>query len=89
MPIVPESHLNLGLIAVAVGDVQQAEQAYKTALRLDARFSPAYVNLADLYRQQGRDQDGERVLRCGYRGQMRTAPICSMHSVCCWCARNA
>lgn len=61
----PESHLNLGLIAVAVGDVQQAEQAYKTALSLDARFSPAYVNLADLYRQQRRDQDGERVLRSG------------------------
>jgi tetratricopeptide (TPR) repeat protein/Zn finger protein HypA/HybF involved in hydrogenase expression len=61
----PESHLNLGLIAVAVGDVQQAEQAYKTALRLDSRFSPAYVNLADLYRQQQRDQDGESVLRSG------------------------
>jgi tetratricopeptide (TPR) repeat protein len=61
----PESHLNLGLIAVAVGDLQQAEKAYKTALRLDSGFSPAYVNLADLYRQQQRDRDGERVLRTG------------------------
>ena len=61
----PEAHLNLGLIAVAVGDAQQAEQSYMTAMRLDPTFSPAYVNLADLYRQQQRDDDGERTLRAG------------------------
>jgi len=61
----PESHLNLGLIAVAVGDAPQAERAYRTALRLDPGFAPAYVNLADLYRQQRRDRDGEKVLRSG------------------------
>jgi tetratricopeptide (TPR) repeat protein len=71
----PESHLNLGLIAVAVGDVQQAEQAYKTALRLDSRFSPAYVNLADLYRQQQRDQDGERILRSGIEADADNADL--------------
>ena len=71
----PESHLNLGLIAAAVADVPQAEQAYKTALRLDASFSPAYVNLADLYRQQGRDQDGERVLRSGLEADADNADL--------------
>ena len=71
----PEAHLNLGLIAVAAGDVQQAEQSYKTALRLDARFSPAYVNLADLYRQQGRDQDGERLLRAGIAANSDSADL--------------
>ena len=61
----PESHLNLGLIAVAVGDAAQAEQAYLQALKLEPGFAPGYVNLADLYRQQQRDADGERVLRSG------------------------
>jgi tetratricopeptide (TPR) repeat protein len=59
----PESHLNLGLIAIAKGDPEQGEAAYRTALRLDPGFGPAAVNLADLYRQQGRDGDGEAVLR--------------------------
>jgi len=61
----PESHLNLGLIAIALGEPEKAEQAYRTALRLDPAFGPGYVNLADLYRQQGRDAEGEVVLRAG------------------------
>ncbi len=61
----PESHLNLGLIEAAIGDPQSAERDYRTALRLDPRFGPAYVNLADLDRSLGRDAEGEVVLREG------------------------
>jgi tetratricopeptide (TPR) repeat protein len=61
----PEAHLNLGLIAAAQRKPLQAEQAYQTALRLDETFTPAYANLADLYRQYQRDSDGEKVLRQG------------------------
>jgi tetratricopeptide (TPR) repeat protein len=61
----PEAHLNLGLIAVAPRKPLQAEQAYQTAIRLDKTFTPAYANLADLYRQYQRDSDGEKVLRQG------------------------
>ncbi len=61
----PESHMNIGLMAVAAGDYAKAELAYGTALRLDPAFVPGYVNLADLYRRQGRDEEGERLLRSG------------------------
>ncbi|MBK1717745.1 tetratricopeptide repeat protein [Thiocystis violacea] len=61
----PESHLNIGLVETAARDPQAAERAYRTALRLDPRFGPAYVNLADLYRSLGRDPEGEPVLREG------------------------
>jgi Flp pilus assembly protein TadD len=43
----------------------EAEQTYRTALRIDPSFAPTYVNLADLYRAQGRDEAGEHILRQG------------------------
>jgi len=61
----PEAHHNLGLIAAAQRKPLQAEQAYQTAVRLDKTFTPAYANLADLYRQYHRDADGEQLLRQG------------------------
>lgn len=63
----PESHLNLGLLAVMTGDVEEAEHEYRTALRLDPAFVPGYINLADLYRQQGEDASGEKLLREGIK----------------------
>lgn len=59
----PESHLNIGLIQADHGQFEQAEAAYLTALRLQPSFTQAAVNLADLYRMQGRDADGEKILR--------------------------
>ena len=59
----PESHLNIGLIHVDLGQFDQAEAAYRAALSLQPTFTQAAVNLADLYRIQGRDADGEQTLR--------------------------
>lgn len=59
----PEAHLNLGLIYAKEQDLAKAESDLKIALSLDPAFGPAAVNLADLYRGQNRDTDGERILR--------------------------
>ena len=61
----PEAHLNLGLIAAALGEPSLAEQSYRTALELDPRFTPARANLADLYREQGREANAEAELKAG------------------------
>lgn len=60
-----ESWLNLGSLDARLGDAAAAESAYLRAIATDPHFTPAYVNLADLYRQLGRDTDGEAVLRQG------------------------
>ncbi len=57
-----EAHMTLGSVYVDRQRFDDAEAAYRTALRLNPRFGPAVVNLSDLYRLQGRDAEGERVL---------------------------
>ncbi len=59
----PEAHLNLGLLFLRERKIDRAEAELKTALSLDPSFGPAAVNLADLYRELGRDGEGEAVLR--------------------------
>lgn len=53
----------LASLAMSEGDLQQAEVELRAARRLDPSFIPAYVNLADVHRMQGRDGEGERLLR--------------------------
>jgi predicted CXXCH cytochrome family protein len=59
----PETHLNLGLLHVRRQQPMEADAAYRTALRLDSTFVPAMVNLADLNRLRGMDQQGADLLR--------------------------
>ena len=59
----PEAHLNLGLLYAKEHDLAKAEAELKIALSLDPSFAPAAVNLADLYRGQNRDAEGEHILR--------------------------
>jgi tetratricopeptide (TPR) repeat protein len=59
----PESHVNLGIVNVKRGRLDEARRDYDAALRLAPWFLPAHVNLADLLRRQGRDDEGEAVLR--------------------------
>ncbi|MFQ5973876.1 MAG: tetratricopeptide repeat protein [Alphaproteobacteria bacterium] len=59
----PSAHLNLGNFHGERGQLLEAEAAYRTALRIEPRFTPAMLNFADLLRAQGRDNEGERILR--------------------------
>ncbi|HSF17891.1 MAG TPA: tetratricopeptide repeat protein [Vicinamibacteria bacterium] len=59
----PESHLNLGNLHLAQGERLQARRAFETAIRVDPDFAGAYVNLADLFRVEGMDDEGEALLR--------------------------
>jgi predicted CXXCH cytochrome family protein len=58
-----ESHLNIALIHTQRGQAELAEQAYRTAIRINPRFAQAYVNLADLYRATDRDDQALQLLR--------------------------
>jgi Flp pilus assembly protein TadD len=58
----PEARSTLGNFLARRGLNGEAENEYKTALRLSPQYAPAAINLADLYRQLGRDRDGESVL---------------------------
>src|SRR5262249_40107374 len=59
----PEARSTLGHFYARRGLAAEAETEYRPPLRLRPHFAPAAINLADLYRQRGRDGDGEEVLR--------------------------
>lgn len=58
----PEAVSDLGVLYAARGDLKKAEQALLKARRLAPRYLAAMLNLADVYRAQGRDDLGEDVL---------------------------
>lgn len=59
----PEAHLNLGLLETRLRHSAEADAQYQTALRLDPNFTPALVNLADLDRMRGRNEESVGLLR--------------------------
>jgi Flp pilus assembly protein TadD len=71
----PEAHVNLGIVNVKRGRLEEARRNYDTALRLAPWFIPAHVNLADLLRLQGRDDEGETVLRQALRVDPQDASV--------------
>ena len=61
----PEHRTNLGGFLAERGDTAAAEAEYRAALALDRGFVPAWANLADLRRMQGREPETESTLREG------------------------
>ncbi len=59
----PAAHLNVAVVRANLGEVKQAFEEYRTALRIDPRFVPARINLAMLYDQQGKKAEAAVELR--------------------------
>lgn len=59
----PDSRTALGGFFAQRGQISEAEEELKAALRLDPAFTPAAINLADVYRLVGQDRNGEKILR--------------------------
>ena len=58
----PGSRHNLANLYAAVGDHEAAEAQYRAALKLDARFVPAGMNLSVMLSQQGRNEEARKLL---------------------------
>ncbi|MDH3199771.1 MAG: tetratricopeptide repeat protein [Myxococcales bacterium] len=58
-----EGLVDLAYLATVERKPKQAEVMLREAIDTDPTFTAAYVNLADLYRSLGRDDDAETVLR--------------------------
>ncbi|MCP3870003.1 MAG: tetratricopeptide repeat protein [Gammaproteobacteria bacterium] len=71
----PEAHGNLGNLFVAQGKVHEAISSYRKAIEINPAFVPGYVNLADVYRSQGDEPAGERVLRQGLAAEPEDASL--------------
>jgi len=57
-----EAHTNIGNLQRKLRRPDLSASAYQTALDLNPFFVPAYVNLADLYREQQREEASESLL---------------------------
>ncbi len=71
----PTANVTLGNLLLRQGKPFEALLAYRQALELDPKFVGAYINLADLHRQEGRDAEGEKVLRRGLELLPRAAEL--------------
>jgi tetratricopeptide (TPR) repeat protein len=68
-----EGRYGLGLLRERLGDADGAEAAYRSALELQPDFAPAYVNLADLLRRNGREAEGIALLERAVASELRGA----------------
>jgi Flp pilus assembly protein TadD len=71
----PESRSALGSFLTRRGLTAEAEKEYKAALQLSPQFAPAAINLADLYRGLGRNDESENVLRAAVASAPEDAGI--------------
>ena len=58
----PGGRLNLGDLYRDQRDFERAEASYRQAISLERAFIPAYLNLADLYREMDREGEGKELL---------------------------
>jgi predicted CXXCH cytochrome family protein len=71
----PEARVTLGAFLAQRGQTEKAEAELRSAIDMAPDFAPAYVNLADVYRMQGRDADGLAALDDGLKRAPRSAAL--------------
>ncbi len=71
----PMANANLGNLYLRQGRYDEAVAAYRGALKLDAQFTSAWVNLADTWRVQEREAETEATLREGLKHNPESADI--------------
>ena len=59
------SYARLGILHTNLGDIDAAIVAYEAAIRREPWSVVSYVNLTDIYRQRGREDDAQRLLTGG------------------------
>ncbi len=62
---VPEGHMTLALLYQKQNQPQKVEASYLNAIRIDPRFVPARINLAEFYFQSGRVNEAAPILEEG------------------------
>ena len=53
--------MTLGEVCAAKGNFKEAEEYYKKAIEVDGNYAGAYEELGRLYREQGREEEAERL----------------------------
>ncbi|WP_226999799.1 tetratricopeptide repeat protein [Microbulbifer aggregans] len=71
----PESLSNIAAVHARKENYEQAEAFYRRALSIAPYFTPAYVNLADIYRTTGREKEAEELLAGALTKVSNDAPI--------------
>ncbi|MGQ9770201.1 MAG: tetratricopeptide repeat protein [Thermogutta sp.] len=71
----PGAHMNLALLAEAAGNIEEQEQRYLTALRIDPLFLPARNNLGMLYTRSGRFAEAEQQYRAALESNPDFVPV--------------
>ena len=74
-----EARVNLGTFLAERGDLAGAEAELRSAIHMEPSSTPAYINLADVYRALGRDGDGEALSARVSRGAVdQKTTVCLM-----------
>ncbi len=71
----PEARLERALFYAATGQLALSEEDLREAIALDPTFAPAYVNLSDMLRANGRDAEGGALVEEGLRAAPGSAVL--------------
>lgn len=71
----PESHVRLGDLRLARGDLDAAQGEYRQALQRDPTFVPAWTNLASTVEQAGQSGQAMQLLREGLGRNPKSAEL--------------